>query len=128
MKIVKIISTKQIVVNAGSKDGIKEGQQLEIIDKIGDEPVVDPESGENLGYLNISKGKVIVSRVFPKMSIAEAPSETYSVFDQLTGTFKMPSTTIQSDLNVDPKEITGGLPSPSKDPIRVGDTVIKINE
>ena len=62
------------------------------------------------------------------MSIAEAPSETYSMFDQLTGTFKMPSTTIQSDLNVDPKEITGGLPSPSKDPIRVGDTVIKINE
>ncbi|MDW3821468.1 hypothetical protein [Klebsiella quasipneumoniae] len=45
MKVVKIISTKQIVVNAGSKDGIKEGQQLEIIDKISDEPVIDPESG-----------------------------------------------------------------------------------
>lgn len=124
---MKIISTKQIVINAGFDEGIKEGEELEIIDKISNEPVVDPETGEDLGYLNISKGKVRVSRVFPKMSIAEAPYETYSILDQL-GNIKMPSATIQSDLNVDPKEITGGLPSPSKDPIRVGDTVIKINE
>lgn len=123
MKVAKIISTKQLVINAGSKEGLKEGDELEIIDKISDEPVKDPETGENLGYLNVLKGTVVVSRVFPKMSIAEAPYETYSLYDNL-GNLTAGRRRIQSDLDVDPNEISGGLPSPSKTPIKVGDTVI----
>ena len=55
MKIAKIISTKQIVVNAGSNDGLEVGDKLEIIDKFGDEPIVDPDTGESLGTLDLIK-------------------------------------------------------------------------
>ena len=48
------------------------------------------------------------------MALVEAPYEN-SLFS------------IQTDLNVDPKEITGGLPAPSLNPIKVRDTLIKTN-
>lgn len=133
MKIAKIISTKQIVVNAGSKDGLKEGDTLEIIDKFGTDPVIDPDTGESLGTLDIPKGTVTVSRVYPRMAIAETPVEHISPYNSiLKGSSALAAAralgadqTFQSDLNVDPTQITGGLPEPTDQEIHVGDEVIK---
>lgn len=133
MKIAKIISTKQVVVNAGSKDGIKEGDTLEIIDKFGTNPVIDPDTGESLGTLDIPKGEVIVSRVYPHMAIAETPIRHITPYDSIlknTPPLNVAMTLgmdreIQDDLNVDPSQITGGLPDPSDKEIHVGDDVIK---
>lgn len=123
MKIAKIISTKQVVVNAGSKSGLKVGDRLEIIDKFGTDPVIDPDTGESLGTLDLPKGNLIVSKVYPDMAIAESPKEP-AISPLLNGQFLgMP--TRQKDLNVDPEQITGGFPQPSGNEIKVGDTVIK---
>ena len=62
MKIAKILNTKQVVINAGSNDGLKEGDHLEIIDKFGTDPVIDPDTGESLGTLDLPKGELIVSK------------------------------------------------------------------
>ncbi len=137
MKIAKIISTKQIVVNSGKDDGLKVGDRLEIIDKFGTEPVIDPDTGENLGTLDVSKGIVYVSKVYPKMAIADAPSHhvdstlsaNFSPKQQLSGILRSASSIYgfdeQDDLNVDPNQITGDLPTDDMKPIRVGDIVIK---
>lgn len=130
MRIAKIISTKQIVINAGQEDGIKKGDTLEIIDKFGSDPVIDPDTGESLGCLDISKGTVTVSQVYPHMAIAEAPYKTTNMYNALNPSERLIDALsgnihIQSDLNVDPKEITGGLPQASNTPIKVGDIVIK---
>lgn len=133
MKVAKIISTKQIVVNAGSNAGLKEGDTLEIIDKFGTDPVTDPDTGENLGTLDIPKGTVIVSRVYPRMAIADAPIEHTSSYNSilqrnpaLTAINALGlNETVQSDLNVDPDQITGGLPNSTDLEIHVGDEVIK---
>ncbi|MBB1123522.1 hypothetical protein CBF86_07575 [Limosilactobacillus reuteri] len=136
MKVAKIISTKQIVVNAGSNAGLKEGDTLEIIDKFGTDPVTDPDTGENLGTLDIPKGTVIVSRVYPRMAIADAPIEHTSSYNSILQ--RTPALTainalglnetVQSDLNVDPDQITGGLPNSTDLEIHVGDEVIKRGE
>lgn len=132
MKIAKIISTKQVVVNAGSNNGLEVGDTLEIIDKFGTDPVIDPDTGEELGTLDIPKGKVIVSKVYPNMAIADSPKVPRDAF---TASLMTPNSdlanrlfgtnTMSKDLNVDPKQITGGIPSPTNSPIRIGDVVIK---
>ncbi|MEK1297450.1 hypothetical protein HCY78_10490 [Limosilactobacillus fermentum] len=130
MKIAKIISTKQVVVNAGSNVGLKVGDKLEIIDKFGDDPIVDPDTGENLGTLDLVKGNVIVSKVYPHMAIADSrkassflktmsPELLASPFSSLYGS------SYQEDLNVDPSQITGGFPQSDNQQIRIGDIVIK---
>lgn len=130
MKIAKIISTKQVVVNAGSNVGLKVGDKLEIIDKFGDDPIVDPDTGENLGTLDLVKGNVIVSKVYPHMAIADSrkvssflkamsPELLASPFSPLYGS------SYQEDLNVDPSQITGGFPKSDNQQIRIGDIVIK---
>ena len=137
MKVAKIISTKQIVINAGEEDGIKVGDELQIIEQIGD-PVKDPDTGKILGTLDKQKGKVIVSTVYSKMSIADAPTKEI-INDPYSNLMRQVSAvsggtnpldrwkkTIRTDLNVDPDEITGGLPESQNDyaeQIHVGDTV-----
>ncbi|KEQ20537.1 hypothetical protein HF82_01065 [Limosilactobacillus reuteri] len=122
MKIAKIISTKQVVINAGSDAGLKPGDKLEIIDKFGTDPVKDPDTGESLGTLDLPKGELIVSKVYPKMAIADSPKKP-SIAYVPGGIPGFP--TIQRDLNVDPKQITGGFPKSSGEQIKVGDIVIK---
>lgn len=127
MKIAKIISTKQIVVNAGSNDGLKVGDKLEIIDKFGDEPIVDPDTGESLGTLDLIKGTVIVSKVYPHMAIADSPKVSPLLQAMRPGLLSSPlyGSSYQEDLNVDPSQITGGLPEAGDQQIRIGDIVIK---
>lgn len=118
-KVAKIISSKAIVINVGSQSHIHVGDRFEIIDKIGSENVVDPDSGQSLGKLTSIKGTVEVTRVLPEMSIAEPLREninTLTPFDY------------RKDLNVDPKEITGGIPTSSKEPIKVGDSLMKVGK
>ena len=127
MKIAKIISTKQIVVNAGSNDGLEVGDNLEIIDKFGDEPIVDPDTGESLGTLDLIKGNVIVSKVYPHMAIADSPKVSPLLQAMRPGLLSSPlyGSSYQEDLNVDPSQITGGLPEAGDQQIRIGDIVIK---
>lgn len=123
MKIAKIINSKQVVINAGSDLSLKEGDKLEIIDKFGTDPVIDPDTGKSLGTLDLPKGELIVSKVYPKMAIAESPRQPN--ISPLLRNSMLGIPTIQKDLNVDPKQITGGFPEPSGTQIRVGDVVIK---
>ncbi len=127
MKIAKIISTKQIVVNAGSNDGLEVGDKLEIIDKFGDEPIVDPDTGESLGTLDLIKGNVIVSKVYPHMAIADSPkvSPFLQAMRPNLSSSSLYGSSYQEDLNVDPSQITGGLPEAGDQQIRIGDIVIK---
>lgn len=127
MKIAKIISTKQVVVNAGSNAGLKVGDKLEIIDKFGDDPIVDPDTGENLGTLDLVKGNVIVSKVYPHMAIADSRKVSSFLKAVSPELFASPlyGSSYQEDLNVDPSQITGGFPQSDNQQIRIGDIVIK---
>lgn len=129
IKVVKIINSKQIVINAGTDDGVTEGQLFRIVspDKNA-ESVIDPDTGENLGTLNLVKAKVVITTAYSKMSIVEAPERKISgysminpadtIIKNLTG-----ERYIRPDLNIDPTEITGGLPNSDKT-IKIGDLAI----
>ena len=69
--VAKIIDPCKVVMNRGVLHGVKEGQRF-LVYKLSEEVIVDPASGESLGYLEIVKGRGRVSHVQEKMSIVES--------------------------------------------------------
>lgn len=124
IKIAKIISTTELVINAGLNQNINVGDKFQIIDKVGSEPVIDPDTGESLGTLDIIKGTVEVTSVYPNMSIVHSARTINPVLQASAGLLSPYQ--VRKDLNVDKAQITGGAPENENAPIKIGDIVIPI--
>ncbi|MDZ4776340.1 MAG: hypothetical protein SGJ23_06100 [Alphaproteobacteria bacterium] len=74
LRVAKTLTDYDIVLNAGEADGVKVGMTF-VVFSIGDE-IVDPDTGESLGHLEIVKGRVRVSHVQAKISTARS-NETF---------------------------------------------------
>lgn len=59
IRVAEILSEYEVVLNAGSADGLSSGQEM-VIYEIGPE-ISDPETCEPLGHLEISKGTVRIT-------------------------------------------------------------------
>lgn len=133
-RVVKIISNKKLVINKGTNDQIKKGDEFTIISKNKGDAVKDPETGKVLGYLDSIKAHVVVTYAYPNMSIVEPPVHYVNgLADNLLSASRMPKGTLyqqfqgyseQDALNVDPSQITGDIEE-SDDPIEVGDFAVK---
>lgn len=129
IKIVKIISDTAFILNAGLKDDISKGTKFEIVDSE-PEPILDLDTEEIIGYLNLSKGIIIAEQVQEKMTIARTQlnkkTNRSAIFDAMS--VLQPYTTYtREELNVDETQITGGL-NRSNNPIRVGDEVVILED
>jgi len=101
-KIVKILNSDNVVINGGSKHGITLNYVFEIYAP--GEEVIDLDTGEPLGRLDVIKAKIRPVSVAEKMTICEG-----FVMNNL---FAMPFTSlfqtmISTKLDVDPTEISG---------------------
>ena len=56
IKVAKVLSETQLVLNVGSNDGIKEDSRF-LVYSIEDEDILDPVTGESLGKLEYVKGR-----------------------------------------------------------------------
>ncbi|MGP8025080.1 MAG: hypothetical protein ACLQG5_12980 [Methanobacterium sp.] len=65
--VVKVLNSYEVAINRGSEDGVREGQMFAIFG-FSDEKIIDPESGEDLGLLEIFKGDGEVINVQERMS------------------------------------------------------------
>lgn len=118
-RVVDIPSEFDLVINAGQIDGICEGMDFDVFE-YGKE-IIDPETNESLGTLDIIKATVEVIHVFPK--ICQCRKITYDdtpVFPILN---TLPNTTQivphKHKLNVDYASIVPNIPV---------DTTIKIGD
>jgi hypothetical protein len=82
LRVAKVLDEFRVVLNAGENDGVKLGMVF-VIFSIG-EKVIDPESKDILGRLEIVKGRVRIEHVQANMSIGHS-SDTYERPRQLTG-------------------------------------------
>ncbi len=71
LKIVKVLDDYTVVMNAGSNQGIVEGQRY-LIFELSDEEIIDPDTNKSLGFLEIVKGTGIVTHVQDNMSTLES--------------------------------------------------------
>lgn len=65
-KVVKILDEYSIVVNGGSDRGLKVGNQYMVVGL--SDTILDPETNEDLGQLEIVKGKVEVVHVQERLA------------------------------------------------------------
>ncbi|MGA3462833.1 hypothetical protein [Lactiplantibacillus plantarum] len=132
-KVAKIIDDTTLVINAGENKGIEVGNSFQIIGKFGTEPVIDPDTKENLGTLDDIKGTVIAKKVYPNMTVCKSKFINEKVnMGTLASTAHSPLATLRDlqagiistghyeQLNVDKKQITGGFKE-SNTPIEIGD-------
>lgn len=66
-KVIKILDEYTLVINKGDEDGVKIGDVC-LIYKMDDEELVDPDTNEKLGFLEIVKGIGKVTHTQQKIS------------------------------------------------------------
>lgn len=69
-RVAKVINDSKIVVNRGSGSGITVGRRM-VLYSVGEE-IIDPETQESLGQLEMPKGTGVVTSVQPSMCIVES--------------------------------------------------------
>lgn len=72
--VARILSPTHVILSAGSQHGVREGMVF-VIYQLGD-PIIDPETLESLGQLEIIKGRVKVYHVQDKLCHASTFSRT----------------------------------------------------
>jgi hypothetical protein len=68
-KVAQLLSARELVINRGAEAGVKVGMRFAVLDSNAPE-VVDPETGQSLGKVDVAKTLVKVVRIFPHMSVA----------------------------------------------------------
>lgn len=117
-KVIKIISDKRIVINAG-KNEVQTGDILRVIEKNSEE-IVDPDTNEVLGTLDYIKATITVEYVYEHMSICKNyETKTENALDPFE---TLRQREVTSPLNVNLSQITGGYNIDNK-LIEIGDLV-----
>ena len=68
-RVAKILNSRELAINIGSKDGVLQGMFFDVLDAKG-ENISDPDTGEILGTINRPKVRVQVTQVYDRLSIA----------------------------------------------------------
>ena len=70
IKVARIIDEYKVVINAGFNDGISNGTTVMLYDL--DEMIIDPDTGNELGVLEIVKGTGTVTHAQAAMATVES--------------------------------------------------------
>lgn len=101
-KVARILDSRELAINIGSDDGVKEGMYFDVLDPKG-EDIKDPDTGEVLGSLERPKVRVRVKSVQPRISVATTYKQKQV---NVGGSGSLVSTIKFSDLFLPPKYIT----------------------
>jgi len=130
-KVARIISPTEVVLAAGSDDDVTPGMEF-VIYELSD-TVYDPENGEDLGRIELVKGRVIAEHVQDKFTIARTPArQVERTFDPmaayaLAASAFLQRRTIRETVH-DQLKVEGAAPIVSDPVVRVGDRVRSVSE
>lgn len=68
-KVARVLNSREIVIAAGSIQGVTKGMYFDVIDPKG-EDIKDPDTGEVLGSIERPKVRVKITQVQEKLSVA----------------------------------------------------------
>lgn len=87
--VAAIINPHRLVINKGSKDGVKFSQRFTVY-SLSAEEIIDPITKESLGHLEIIKGVGRVVHIQDRMSILQAESSGSDFIVSINPTFDNP--------------------------------------
>lgn len=73
-RVARVVSPTELILAAGADHGVEEG--MEFIVYCLSDMIFDPETGENLGEIEIVKARLIAAHVQDKITIARTKSKT----------------------------------------------------
>lgn len=91
--VVKVLNEFKVVINRGSKDGIKVNQRF-LLYILSDDEIVDPETNKKLGFLEIVRGTGKVVHVQENMATIE--SDTKGPSERLITRLEIPIYILES--------------------------------
>ena len=116
-KVIEILNSKELIINYGSSQGAKKGKEVRI--SIKGEPVIDPETKEQIGTLDIIKGELEIYQTYPNFSICRSVQRRDR---NILGSPFIKSEIFYDSLNVNNEDMTHRLPA-NVPPIKVGDKI-----
>lgn len=70
LRVAAVLNNYQVVVNAGTEDGIKNGMTF-LVYALGNE-IIDPETKKSLGNLEVVRGLIHVGHLQPTMFVGNS--------------------------------------------------------
>ena len=68
-KVARVLNSREVALNVGSNNGVEVGMCFDILDPKG-EDIIDPDTGESLGFIDRPRVSVRVTIVQGKLSVA----------------------------------------------------------
>lgn len=68
-KVAQILNARELVINRGEQHGVRAGMQFAVLNRHGAD-ILDPETGEQLGSVEIEKAVVKIVRTQDRLSVA----------------------------------------------------------
>jgi hypothetical protein len=69
-KVARVMNSRELVINRGSSEGVEVGMRFAVLERSGG-AIKDPDTGEELGYVQRPKVQVEVTQVGERMSVAK---------------------------------------------------------
>lgn len=130
IKIAAILSETEVIINAGSLDGVQNGYAFYIIDTEG-RVIKDPDTNEVLGKFEGYKGKLIVKKTEDRFSYCETPTyyknlaveSTLASSKSILNSLNTISGTKQDKLNILKEDVLDLKSMYTDTPVKVGDSL-----
>lgn len=127
-KVAQIISDQELVINRGSKHGVKLGMRFRILHN-GGADILDPDTGENLGSVELDKTIVKITSMSDKLAVGR----TFRTITEEAGKFSAgetfmrefrPRTTSVETLRSGGRNAKNDL-SPEDSIVKIGDRAVQ---
>lgn len=119
-KVIKILSEYEIIINYGLYDGAKVGQDVRIYTK--GEEILDPDTKESLGTLDLIKEELEIYRAYEGFSICRKVTiKNSNPMSPLASNF-FSTTKEYKQINISNKDISS-KDLPENSPVKIGDLV-----
>lgn len=126
-RVIKIISKREIIINAGNSNDLALGDKIEII--VPGSEILDPfNNNKKLGALDYVKDILEIKRITPTYSICHKvkpiitkKSNAFSTISDLSKIMNGEIEYVETPINIDENEITNGYPENVNKQIRIGD-------
>lgn len=67
-KIARVLNSREVALNVGDNKGVEVGMLFDVLSR--GEDIIDPDTGESLGSLDLPKARLQIVRVYDKLAVA----------------------------------------------------------
>lgn len=122
-KVAEVVSEREVILNKGKQDGVREGSYFKVLDPAMTE-IVDPDTGADLGGFSVIKVVVVAIQVADRVTLARTFRRNRVNVGGIAGGFSSlmsPPEYVEQIERIRREEPAPGTRLPTDSVVRVGD-------